>query len=316
MTYTSKTYVKPLLWVVLLFLFLLLLLSPSVVKDGVTAGFSSCVTTLIPALFPFLVLTNLICATGLADALGRVLAFPCRVLFGLSPSCGAAVVLGALSGFPVGAYTAVSLCERGRCSPGEAGRMLAFCTNAGPAFLIGGVGVYLWGDARIGLLLWLSQLAAACVVGVSFRLPRDTESIAVAPQEPLSLSALCNAIPQAAQQMLAICGTAVFFEVVLTALFAGELFAALPVLRTLAAGFLEVTSGITAATAAFGTRLPVLGITLCGMFVGWSGLSVCLQVAAAAKSCKLRLGFYLRGKILQGLLTGGFALVGATIFFS
>ena len=43
----------------------------------------------------------------------------------------------------------------------EAERLLAFCNNSGPAFILGVVGVGVFGSSRVGLLLYLAHAAAS-----------------------------------------------------------------------------------------------------------------------------------------------------------
>ena len=302
------------LWGAILFFFCVLLRDPTVARTGVERGLSLCVQALIPSLFPFLVLTRLFVKSGLAIRLGRLLAVPCHLLLGLGDACGSALLLGALSGYPVGASCTAALYRDGLCTRGDAARLLAITNNAGPAFLIGGVGAVLWRDLRVGVLLYLAQLLAALIVGIVMR-PRERPSVqqsASMPTAPLRLGDLTDAISQAAPAMLRICGTVLFFEVLLTALLSTlSPLAELPLLRCLLAGFTEVSAGATAAATLFGWTSPAIGIGLTGLAVGWSGLSVLCQVASIAEEAELPLAPYLRGKLLQGILTGGLAYASA-----
>jgi hypothetical protein len=116
--------------------------------------------------------------------------------------------------------------------------------------------------------------------------------------------------------MLNICGTVLFFEVVLTALLSTlSPLAALPLLRCLLAGLTEVSAGATSAAALFGWDSAPIGIGLTGLAIGWSGFSVLFQVAAIAEDANLPLATYLRYKSIQGLLCGGLAYVGALWLF-
>ncbi len=61
-------------------------------------------------------------------------------LFRAGGACSSALALGFVGGYPVGARTAIALYENGQCSKTEAERLLAFCNNSGPAFILGGGG--------------------------------------------------------------------------------------------------------------------------------------------------------------------------------
>ena len=55
-------------------------------------------------------------------------------------------------GLSGGARTAIALYENGQCSRAEAERLLAFCNNSGPAFILGVVGTGVFGSGAAGLL--------------------------------------------------------------------------------------------------------------------------------------------------------------------
>ena len=64
-----------------------------------------------------------------------------------------AFIMGIISGYPVGAKIVNKFIEDGTCTKQEAERMLAFTNNSGPLFIIGTVGISLFGDTTIGIIL-------------------------------------------------------------------------------------------------------------------------------------------------------------------
>ncbi len=298
--------------------FHLFLWRQTAVRDGMLHGLSLCAETLIPALFPFLVLTNLMVAAGTAETLGRVLAAPCRYLFGLGGASAAAVVLGLCGGYPVGANTAVSLYQANKITRAEAEALLPLATAASPPFLLGAVGLSLWGDVRVGVLLFAAGLLSQLLVGICHRVPpalRSSPSRAGSVRRA-RLSDLVVALPRAADTMLVACASVLFFEVLLAVLFAGEILSALPFLQTAVAGTLEVSAGVVSAAAKFGGRAPAAGLCLSGFAVGWSGVSVALQVAVCARDTDLSLAPYLRFKCEQAVLCAALTLGGSFLLFS
>ena len=121
-----------------------LLLLPEVSAQAVRDAMLLCAQTLIPSLFPFFVLSSLLIACGASELLSALLSPLMRPLFGLSGTGAAALALGLCGGYPVGARTAAELVENGALSQEEGERLLAFCNNAGPGFLLGvcGAGVF------------------------------------------------------------------------------------------------------------------------------------------------------------------------------
>ena len=77
--------------------------------------------------------------------------------------------MGIICGYPTGAKIVCSLRNRGVCSKEEAERLISFTNNSGPLFIVGTVGISLFGDTRTGILLLVTHILACLSVGVCFR---------------------------------------------------------------------------------------------------------------------------------------------------
>ena len=148
---------------------LALLVDPQSAMKAARSGLALCGNVIIPSLFPFFVLSSLVVDLGLAGYLGRLLERVMRPLFRVNGACASALALGFIGGYPVGARTAISLYQSGMCSRTEAQRLLAFCNNSGPAFILGVVGAGVFASSRVGVLLCLAHALASVCVGVLFR---------------------------------------------------------------------------------------------------------------------------------------------------
>ena len=118
-----------------------LVLFPAQAAEAAKDGLLLCYNVIIPSLFPFFVLSTLVVELGLVSYLGRLLSPLMRPLFRVPGEGATALALGFVGGYPVGARTTLSLYEKGLCTKTEAERMLAFCNNSGPAFILGVVGI-------------------------------------------------------------------------------------------------------------------------------------------------------------------------------
>ena len=117
-----------------------LMLYPQDSMSAAREGLKLCYNVIIPSLFPFFVLSALVVDLGVAGYIGRALEGLMRPLFNVPGACASAFVLGFVGGYPVGARTALSLYQKGMCTKTEAERLLSFCNNSGPAFILGVVG--------------------------------------------------------------------------------------------------------------------------------------------------------------------------------
>ena len=216
-----------------------LVAAPAQAIAGARDGLTLCFNVIVPSMFPFFVLSSLVVDLGLAAYLGRAMEGLMRPLFRVSGSCAAAVALGFIGGYPVGARTALQLYDQGLCSKPEAERLLAFCNNSGPAFILGVVGAGIFGDSRVGLLLYLTHALASLMVGLLFRFYGGRGETRASPSRPKPIrtvtlpAAFTGAVSRSLQSTLNICAFVVFFAVVLRLLSAFGVLAAVARLLSL-----------------------------------------------------------------------------------
>ena len=192
----------------------------------------------------------------------------------MNRACASAVALGFIGGYPVGARTAIALYENGQCSRAEAERLLAFCNNSGPAFILGVVGTGVFGSGAAGLLLYLAHVAASLLVGVLFRFyryrepPRPSRRPEAHFQAARFSTAFTRSVTGSLASALNICAFILFFTVTIRMLtLSGVLTGLARLLSRLCAplgldqvwaerlltGLLEVSSGVSSLT---GGRSP------------------------------------------------------------
>ncbi len=279
-----------------------LLLDAVEVRAAVLEGLALCVRSVIPALFPFLAVSSLLLSLGFGEWLSAPLA-GLMSLYGIGGAGASALVLGLVGGYPVGARAAASLVREGLLSRDEGTRLLTFCNNANPAFVMNVLGLGVFGSFRTGLWLWLIHLAAALAAGLALGRPkkgtprRDRIPAAAPGLRAVRLpSALVTAVRSAAEAMLGVCAFVVFFYVL-----------ALPLRRigglggTVCAGALELFSAA-----------PLLpndrtGFVLAAALAGWGGLSVHCQTMAVLGDEGLPAFPCVKGKALQAALSAAFA---------
>lgn len=271
------------------------------VRASAGEALALCARTVIPALFPFLVVSTLLVSLGLGERLAPRLAGLMTALFRQPGSAGTALLLGLIGGYPIGARTAADLYRRRLLTAEEARRLLTFCNNSNPVFLISVLGAGVFGSVRAGVWLWLIHLLSALLTGLVFRggrrpVPRSAPP--PFPQEaPASLSpAFVAAVGGSAASMVPLCGFVVFFYVLAKPLSAigGHLAPAL-------VGLVELFSLTPLLTP------DRLGFILAAGMSGWGGLSVLAQTAAVLADTGLPLSSCVKGKALQGFLSAALA---------
>ncbi len=253
-----------------------------------------CAGSVVPALLPFLIVSDLLISLGFGSWLSPRLA-GLMTLYRLPGCAGSALLLGLLGGYPIGARTTGSLYRQGQLTEAEARRLLTFCNNSNPVFLISVLGVGIFHSVRVGVYLWLIHLLSALLTGFFFRsgnAPRSAPPKRADAGELSVTGALTRALSHGAGAMLSICTCVVFFYVLLTPLRALE-----GDLPTLLIGLTELFS----LTPRLTPTLP--GLVLAAGGAGWGGLSVQVQTAAVLEEYGLSARPCLQGKAVQGLLS-------------
>lgn len=138
-------------------------------KSNLTAaknGLTLWATCVVPSLFPFFVITNLLSHTKVVSFTGKLLDKFMRPLFNVPGIGGFVFVMGLISGYPVGAKVVSDFRQEDLVTKDEGERMLAFTNNSGPLFIISSVGISLFGDTTTGLLLLCTHVLACITVGI------------------------------------------------------------------------------------------------------------------------------------------------------
>lgn len=290
-----KKPLKLLLLYTVLYLTIFLIVNPQLCLKAAQSAINLCVDAVIPSLFPFFVCSGLLCALGFSAICSHFLSPVMRPLFNLPGAGALTLFMGILSGYPVGAATTVDLYKTGQCTKAEAERMLAFCNNSGPMFIIGMVGSGCLGNETAGLYLYISHIIAAMAVGLIFRFYKSTaQNLRTLPpsfteNKITAIFSLGGIIDSSVFSILKVCGFVIFFAVFVKALPDN------PYLYS----FVEITGGIKALSQnTTGFTLPFISF-----FLALSGLSVLFQVHAIIQSTGLSLKPYIWGKLLQGVLS-------------
>ena len=279
---------------------LALLCRPQAAAEGFASGLLLCTRSLLPALFPFFVVSALLTAAPGAELLARPLRPLARACGLTGADAALMLLLSWLGGYAVCARLAGDAVHAGRMDRDQAQRFWIVGCCSGPGFVIGCVGGLMLGSVRLGALLYGLQLAAnfcaAAVLSLA-GLPAGEPSVGQgdAAGPPLSLP---GAIGNAVDSSLTVCGCMLFFRVMgaVAESFLPADAAAAAVLR----GLLEVTAGCDA-FAAMGGGAALRGVCLC---LSLLGLSVFVQLRALAKLplSPLLLSRGVHAVVLQGLV--------------
>lgn len=293
-------------------LLLLFLINTEKVAEGSIAALNIFAHGVLPATFPYLLLSEIIVSTGFAEALGRRCGKTFGQLFSLPPAAISVILMGLVSGFPVGAKNAADLYRTGHIDQRDAERLSSFTDFCGPPYLFLTVGQGLFGDVRVGILLYLAQSVTALLFGMLYKRKKMNHSTHFSfflPQKSFS-RIFTDAVSNAALSALKILGYLLFFKAIccisedlLARIFPSS---ASKILTVLFSGILEISSGASALKI---VQTPTIRLLLAALFLGWSGLSVALQVSVFLKEADIPIKGYLLAHLICPPVSATIAVV-------
>ncbi len=255
--------------------------------SGCRKGVELCIRSVIPALFPFIVLSPMLTSTmnfKLPQRLHKALKLP--------GEADNLLICGCLGGYPIGAQCIAEATQRGQITLHDAKRLMTFCCNCGPGFVFGVCGPFFTAKwAALGL--WLCHIAGALAIG--WTIPGITVQTAPSPFKKVSfMDAFSKGLKSTAQ----ICGWVVLFRCLLEFFQRWILFRLSIPLQIIITGALELTNGCFSLQQIQNEALRFL---ICEGLLCFGGLCVAMQTASVTKNIPIE--FYLLGKLGQTIIS-------------
>lgn len=316
---------------------------PSAVFEASKTGIKAWWNIVFPALLPFFISSELLMGYGVVRFMGVLLEPVMRPLFNLPGAASFVMAVGYTSGFPISSSLAARLRKEKLCTRLEGERVMSFTNNASPLFMLVAVGVGMFGNPRMGIVIALCHYAANLIIGICLRfyktndpehVPRPyvkgnlfnkalTEMKKSYRENPRPFGRMLgDAISSSMTKLLVIGGFVIIFSVIIRiSIITGIMgvitgligIAAVPLgftdsaVKSLSCGFFEITLGTKAAAEAAAPLAQK--VTAASIILGWSGVSVLAQVAAMINETDLKLGLFTVIRFLQSVLAGALCYV-------
>ena len=246
---------------------------PKICICGAIKGITLCGETIIPSLFPFTVCILMI----MRSQTGKI------------PKEKTVFFLSLIGGYPIGAKLIDELYNNGEISKNGAHLMQCCCVNAGPAFIVTAVGAQMLKSEKIGWYLLFSHIFPSLMIYFVLR-KRIKKSLYIKntdSQAGLKISTLfTESIGDASSSIILICAYVILFSVVT------ELISSIKKTSRIAM-FLEVTTAIS----------NEKNIYIIAFLLGFSGISIWMQVFAVSKNCGINTKLFILFRILHGILS-------------
>ncbi len=275
-------------------------------------GINLWLSLIVPAMLPYFFITAILSSLKITSKISNKLSPLTKRLFNTSGGCGYAFFMSLIAGYPIGAKIVCDLRKKGAIGESEAIRASCFCSTSSPMFLVSSVGTIMFNKTSLGVILLLSSVISAIIIGIIFSnynkndKPKDipfisSQKIDNILYESAYSSVISLLVVGAIITMFYIFSSILFeFNVLspiinLFALCLGDVKKA----KALTFGLIESTMGLKLlSTIKFSTLTPAL----CAFICGFGGLSVIMQSIAYLKNAKIKTAPFIKAKLLCAVI--------------
>lgn len=284
--------------------------------DAAINGAKLVVNAILPTIFPFSVICNLlICYDGItlySKILGPLICKP----LGLSKNSSFPIVASFICGYPLGAKYSSDIYNLGYIHKDEYERLLNIASNAGPIFILGSVAVAMLNNIKYGYILLIANYLSSLIIGLITK--RSSKNLKTQTEKKIPFKEanfgtnLKNSIESAINTTLNVSAFVIIFSVIISIIKSNTFISAafsflenlinLPngIIYNLLLGSVEFTNGaklISEINLAISLKLSIISFILC-----FSSLSVIAQVTSIVGKDNPNLKRYISLKFLQGII--------------
>ena len=259
------------------------------------------VKILIPALFPFFVISDILINYNVINYIPNIIRYFFKKIFNINDNMLTIFLLSMISGFPSNARNTRTLYDKGLINVNEANHILIFSHFANPVFILTIVGVFFLNNEKIGIILLITHYISNIILGICFRNNNFFYNTVNSMSKNNSFSNIfISSIKRAIDTILLICGVLVIFLMLSGIIF--NIFHFNDYNTMIIKGIFEITIGIEA--------LGKLNIDLIykavisSMFLAFGGISVHTQVISQITDTDINYIYFFIGRMYQMILSG------------
>lgn len=293
--------------VVLSVFFVLLFVFSKDISSSIIFSISIWKDNLLPSLFPFFVMSDLLLAYGFVDIISFFLGSIMTKWFYLPKDAAFAFFVSLFSGFPSGSKYVNDLLNAKKISIEDANYLIMFTHFANPFFIVTTIGLFLLSNVKAGYIILVSHILSNIIVAFLFRKKKDILNSDDSRKKSLSLSLpnksfitiLTNSIFKSFKTLVNMLGIIMIFLMITTII--KKIIPLTGVTNGLLSGFLEMTQGVKYISS-LDISLPIKASIL-SMIVSFSGLSVHFQVKSIIDGTDIKYSNFLKARVVQSFIS-------------
>ena len=306
----KNIYKNLLIIIILLFIFFEILFNKLIIINTVMESLNIWVKAIIPSLFPFFVISDLLITYNFIDYIpNKIKKYICRLL-NISDSALSILILSMVSGFPSNGRNTHNLYNKGKISKEEASYILMYTHFSSPVFILTTCSLIYLRSEKLGIILLLSHYLSNIIIGILFRNINnpslDNFTIKEHKSQNFTIN-LIKSIRSSIDSLLLILGILTVFLIIsslIINIIHSNLYTS-AIIRSI----LEMTLGLKYIA---NLNISMMHkVILFSAILSFGGLSVHMQVMAQIVEDKISCKYYLIGRIFQVL----FSIILSFIFY-
>lgn len=293
----------------LLFFFIFIFIYSKEVSQSIIFSISLWKDNLLPSLFPFLLVSELLIEYGFIDLISSFLGKYMVIFFNLPKESSYAFFTSLFSGFPSGSKYVKDLLEKKLLTEEEANYLIMFTHYSNPLFIVSTIGILLLNDIKYGYIILFSHILSNILIAFIYKKKKKIYNVYnkkelkehanyLSMNNKIFITVLISAIWKSFKILLNMLGIIMFFLMITTIV--NKLFYFPPLLKATISGLLEMTQGVNYISK---LNLSInIKSAIIGAMISFSGLSIHFQVKSIIETSKIKYKNFLIARITQSII--------------
>lgn len=288
--------------IITLFVLYQVVVKKVLVYDSINYALNIWVKNLIPTLFPFFIISDILINYNFTSYIPKIFRDMCKFLFNITDNMVTILILSIISGFPSNAKNTRTLYDKGVITLDEANHILIFSHFSNPLFILTTVAIFFFSNNDIGWILLISHYLSNFLLGIMFRKYFVHNDILINKEDKNMDfgSVLIGSIKKSIDTILLICGIVTVFMLLSSIIINTFNFNIYN--STLIKGILEITVGIETLGK---LGLPIIyKAVIASCFLAFGGFSVHIQVMSQITGTDIKYRYFFLGRMYQMIFSG------------
>ena len=201
--------------IVVVILSFLLIIFPKDIAESAVLGIENCINIIIPSMFAFMVISTYIMSSNIYEIIFTPLFVIFNHIIRLNKSLFSVFCLSLIGGYPIGIKLLKELIAQNKNYSEISAVMSGFCYCISPTFAITMIGLGLYGNAEVGLIIYISNVIACIIMAI---IQSHRNNLKVSDINISKKGGIIYSINSSANALYKICSIIIIFNIMLTAI--------------------------------------------------------------------------------------------------